>query len=227
MALVVPGKHLRTSSRLNKSTQEPSKQASCIAGKLRSGTIGPVLSFRTDLNNCRAVDVRCVLEALVDCESVHMLSVGRNDALECSPDLVVLLVRVLRCGYIWACDFGELRLRDDVLSLLVSGLQDTTANSESSWKPSTNLAYIFADVGCGLSSDRVLALKELTRARRTIDKSVPPPLVGRLRAPWLQIDNVFGWIMRSENLTRCFWRPYQEPVFWRRAGFRCPVAKKT
>lgn len=164
--------------------------------------------------------------------AVHMLSIGRNDALATSPQLMELLLKVLQRGFIWACDFGELSFRSDVLELLVGGLERRHASEEQDKErsgPCTNLAFAFIDVGCGVSQKHVARVKTITKEHRMLDKALAeanPSCVGRRCAPWLDIDTVFGMVMRSENLTRCFWRPYQEPLFWRRAGFHCPKVQK-
>ncbi|CAE7455597.1 unnamed protein product [Symbiodinium sp. CCMP2592] len=67
----------------------------------------------------------------------------------------------------------------------------------------------------------VARLKALTRERRLLDKAISSTKVDRTHAAWLDIPRVFGLVMRSKNLTKCFWRPYQEGEFWRRAGFHC------
>merc|ERR1719478_626567 len=103
---------------------------------------------------------------------------------------------------------------------IIDGLRD------SNGAPATNLAFVFADVGCGVSPDHITQLKALTRDRRLLDKDIPDEKLSRRAAPWLQVQRVFGWVMNSENLTRCFWRPYQEAEFWRRGGFPCEVAPK-
>ncbi|KAF4750440.1 hypothetical protein FOZ62_006495, partial [Perkinsus olseni] len=68
-------------------------------------------------------------------------------------------------------------------------------------------------------------IKDTTRRRRCADKKLLPRQVDRLHGAWLQPES-FEWIMSSENLTRCFWRPYQERLFWERMGFKVPVVKK-
>lgn len=196
---------------------DPSAKAKQLALQLRSNLVGPVLSLRTDFQNCSGTDIQVILCALAECKSVHLLSTGRNDALANSTQLGDLLVRALAPGYVWACDWGELCFRCEVIDDIICSLEGTVDD-----KPRTNLAFVFADIGCGIAPGYVQRLKDVTRRRRSLDKAVPPQLVGRTRAPWLLVQPIFGWVMRSENLTRCFWRPYQEPEFWRRAGFPCP-----
>jgi len=170
--------------------------------------------------NCKFADLQGIFEALLVCESVHMLSIGHNDALASSVELADLLARVLRRGFVWACDWGEIHFRYDVMEHLLNGLSDENDG------PTSNLAFVFADVGCGVSPGHVSRLKQLTRTRRVLDKALPPESIDRTHGPWLQADKVFGWLMRSENITRCFWRPYQEADFWRRAGFSCGKVAK-
>jgi len=195
-----------------------SPTATRTAERLLAGELGPVFSLRRDLNNCSGADVATVFKALLECESVHMLSIGRNDALAVSTQLAELLVKVLQRGFIWACDWGELHFSKAVMDIIMSGLV-----CPSTGAPRTNLAFVFLDVHCGIPADTVALLKRLTHERRMLDKGID---ADRTHAPWLQVDRTFGWIMRSENLTRCFWRPYQEGEFWRRAGFFCPKVSK-
>lgn len=206
--------------RLRSSGGRPSKTARALAERIRSGREGPVLSLRTTLQNCKAPDVEAVFEAMLECDTIHMMSIGRNDALAKSFALVDLLLRVMRLGFVWACDWGELCFHPDVMDHLVDGLQDDDGS------PCTNLAFVFADVGCGVSRENEARLKDLTRHRRLLDKELAPKEVGRTHGPWLDAEKVFGFVMRSENLTRCFWRPYQEAAFWRNAGFPCPTVDK-
>jgi hypothetical protein len=191
-----------------------------LINRLRANAAGPVVSLRTYLMDCSYADLNGIFLALLECESVHMLSIGRNDALANSQTLAELLAAVLRRGFVWACDWGEIHFRPDVMECLLRGL----SGIEDS--PRSNLAFVFADVGCGVSAEHVARLKQLTRARRLLDKALPVEKIDRTHAPWLETDKVFGWVMRSENLTRCFWRPYQEADFWRRAGFDCQKVSK-
>mmetsp|Transcript_19566 Transcript_19566/g.42783 ORF Transcript_19566/g.42783 Transcript_19566/m.42783 type:complete len:451 (+) Transcript_19566:29-1381(+) len=200
---------------------DPSPAASALVDRLRRGDVGPVLSLRTTLNNCRSADVRAILEVLAESKTVQMLSFGRNDALANSFELVDLLIAALRRGFVWACDWGELAFRADVLDRLVEGLERPPEGGEADI-PGTNVAFAFLDVGCGASPEHVARVKQITHKRRTLDKAIPAECISRTQAPWLDSARNFGWVMRSENLTRCFWRPYQEPTFWRRAGFDCP-----
>ena len=93
--------------RLRSSGGRPSKTARALAERIRAGREGPVLSLRTKLNNCKAPDVEAVFEAMLECDTVHMISIGRNDALTKSFALVDLLLRVMRLGFVWACDWFD------------------------------------------------------------------------------------------------------------------------
>lgn len=202
---------------------EPSLRARELALEIRRGEIGPVLSLRTLLPDCNASDLQEVLTALGDAgNSVHLLSIGCSSALATSPSLASQLVQVLRKGLIWACDFGELYFRWDVLERIINGLEGPGPEK----RLLSNLAFVFIDRGCGIDAEHVAKLKSLTRRRRMLDKQLPSRQVGRTHAPWLDVPRVFGMVMHSKNLTKCFWRPYQEPDFWRRAGFNCNSARK-
>lgn len=200
---------------------EPSRSAQEIASRIRANEIGPVLSLRTWLMDCKAADLEHIFAALTDNESVHMLSIGRNDALGSSVDLADMLVRALQRGFIWACDWGELRPAHKVMQRIIDGLRKPEGGL------ATNLAFVFADPGCGVAPGHIEQLKHFTRERRLLDKDTPAAMVSRTVAPWLQVDEVFGFVMNSENITRCFWRPYQEAEFWRRGGFQCAAASKS
>eukprot|EP00434_Breviolum_minutum_P007786 symbB.v1.2.006872.t1/scaffold382.1/size215954/6 len=194
--------------------------------------IGPVLSLRSSLPEGRGCDLHALLSSLDGYEHLHFLSFGCNTALANSQSLASLLVRVLRKGFIWACDFGELYFKEEVFENLLNELDPATSKGGKIGKvkghkkrqipePTSNLAFSFADMGCGLKAAQISRLKDLTRRRRLLDKSLSFEKVDRTHAPWLDIPRVFGLVMRSKSLTKCFWRPYQEAEFWRRAGFHC------
>ena len=111
--------------------------------------------------------------------------------------------------------FEELYFRGNVLDGFLKSLEGPAGT------PLSNLAFTFIDKGCGINDRQVARLKNMTRQRRLLDKSISSTKVDRTHAPWLDIPRVFGLVMRSKNLTKCFWRPYQEGEFWRRAGFHC------
>lgn len=188
-----------------------------------------MLSLRSELPGCRGADLHALLSALDGYEHVHFLSFGCNGALASSKSLASLLVQVLQKGFIWACDFGEVYFNEEVFDHLLSALdprplrpaRKRKTGLEETREPSSNLAFSFADQGCGLKVHQISRLKDLTRRRRLFDKALSWGKVDRTHAPWLDIPRVFGMVMRSKNLTKCFWRPYQEAEFWRRAGFHC------
>ncbi|CAE7806756.1 unnamed protein product [Symbiodinium sp. CCMP2456] len=192
-----------------------SKSALSLISQMAAGTVGPVLSLRTSLAGCLGADLHAVLRALENNQDIHFLSIGCNSALATSTSLASLLAQVLRRGFLWACDFGELYFRGDVLEVLLRGLEGPKG------VPLSNLAFTFIDKGCGINERQVARLKALTRERRLLDKAISSTKVDRTHAAWLDIPRVFGLVMRSKNLTKCFWRPYQEGEFWRRAGFHC------
>eukprot|EP00439_Symbiodinium_sp_Y106_P032129 s8401_g3.t2 len=194
-----------------------SKSALSLISQMTAGTVGPVLSLRTSLAGCRGADLHAVLRALENNQDIHFLSIGCNGALATSTSLASLLAQVLRRGFLWACDFGELYFRGDVLEVLLRGLEGPAGVGV----PLSNLAFTFIDKGCGINERQVARLKALTRERRLLDKAISSTKVDRTHAAWLDIPRVFGLVMRSKNLTKCFWRPYQEGEFWRRAGFHC------
>eukprot|EP00435_Cladocopium_sp_Y103_P006122 s3602_g1.t6 len=216
---------------------DPSSSATALIQRLGRQEIGPVLSLRSALPGCKGADLHALLSALDGYEHVHFLSFGCNGALASSKSLASLLVQVLQKGFIWACDFGEVYFNEQVFDHLLSALDPPLPAAskrkrkrkrvEEQGEPSSNLAFSFADQGCGLKVQQISRLKDLTRRRRLLDKAlswgkVDRSLGGvRTHAPWLDIPRVFGMVMRSKNLTKCFWRPYQEAEFWRRAGFHC------
>ena len=192
-----------------------SKSALSLIAQISARAVGPVLSLRSSLSGCRGTDLHAVFSALEESPDIHFLSIGCNSALASSASLASLLARVLRRGFLWACDFGELYFRGDVLEGLLKGLEGPAG------APLSNLAFTFIDKGCGINERQVVRLKNLTRKRRLLDKAISSNKIDRTHAPWLDIPQVFGLVMRSKNLTKCFWRPYQEGEFWRRAGFHC------
>ncbi|CAE7483900.1 unnamed protein product [Symbiodinium natans] len=192
-----------------------SKSALALVAAMGARAVGPVLSLRSSLAGCCGTDLHLVFCALENNEDIHFLSIGCNAALATSSSLASQLAQVLRKGFLWACDFGELYFRGDVLDVLLKGIEGPSG------APLSNLAFTFIDKGCGINERQVAKLKCLTRQRRLLDKALSSTKVDRTHAAWLDIPHVFGLVMRSKNLTKCFWRPYQEGEFWRRAGFHC------
>ncbi|CAJ1442082.1 unnamed protein product [Effrenium voratum] len=199
---------------------DPSAAARALIARLNKKDLGPVLSLRTSLPQCKGPDLHALFNALEGSMDVHFISFGCNNALANSRSLGLQLARVLQSGFIWACDFGELYFRWNVFDAILSSLEETSTRALTS-----NLAFTFADEGCGVDKAHIAKLKRLTRQRRLLDKALSPDKVDRTHAPWLDIPRVFGMVVRSKNLTKCFWRPYQEAEWWRRAGFHCSGAQ--
>ncbi|CAE7724938.1 unnamed protein product, partial [Symbiodinium microadriaticum] len=114
-----------------------SKSALALISQMTAGTVGPVLSLRTSLPGCVGADLHAVLRALENNQDIHFLSIGCNGALATSTSLASLLAQVLRRGFLWACDFGELYFRGDVLEVLLRGLEGPAG------VPLSNLAFTF------------------------------------------------------------------------------------
>lgn len=137
-----------------------------------------MLSLRSELPGCRGADLHALLSALDGYEHVHFLSFGCNGALASSKSLASLLVQVLQKGFIWACDFGEVYFNEEVFDHLLSALdprplrpaRKRKTGLEETREPSSNLAFSFADQGCGLKVHQISRLKDLTRRRRLFDK---------------------------------------------------------
>ncbi|KAF4657663.1 hypothetical protein FOL47_008361 [Perkinsus chesapeaki] len=182
----------------------------------------PVFSFRDKVPDPSKSDFLLILSSIRRRgPAIHMLSLGEVTVLGKDIECMAALVDLLKDGYIYACDFGELRFTTEIIRTLLAAIR----GEKTSRPPPTNLAFVFLDAALGLTNTQIQDIKETTKRRRSADKKLLPQQVDRLHGAWL-MPECFEWVMASENLTRCFWRPYQERLFWERMGFKVPMVKK-
>ena len=310
--------------------QAPSAKCAKLCEQIRANAVGPVLSLRSVIDsNASAADIRAILVALLENDTVRLFSPGQQATLFTNIELLQLLLQVLRRQTIFGIELGENRFKPKCLEAFIVGLEgdqdesedplrhdvefqnfisnsemlrggsgtaataarwirggpsaihvaaaasdkadgttgdvETSKHATQNWQPvsttrpprrhaaatamkhkaahcpATAVAFTFVDAKMGVSEAAIRRIKDATHRRRIYDKARAVYAAYRYNAvlaaqgstvcdamraanehlktnSWLHYSN-HHWILSNENITRCFWRPYQERAFWMLAGY--------